>query len=214
MLLYLNAAFAGFLILSNILAVKLFSFGTWAILPAAVIVYVFTYPITDVIGEVYGKEAARKTVIAGFITQIFASVFIFVAIQLPSAPFFQAQGEFETILNGSIRVTIASLLSYFISQNLDVTVFHKLKKKHGSEKLWLRNNLSTGASQLVDTSVFIFVAFYGTMPMAALLGLVATQYVFKIIVAIIDTPLVYLLVKLCRKEESKGNPSLTYSATN
>ncbi|MDZ5473509.1 queuosine precursor transporter [Bacillus sp. 31A1R] len=211
MLLYLNAAFAGFLILSNILAVKLFSLGSWAVLPAAVIVYIFTYPITDVIGEVYGKDAARKTVIAGFITQIFASVFIFVAIQLPSAPFFQAQGEFETILNGSIRITIASLLSYFISQNLDVTVFHKLKEKHGDKKLWLRNNLSTGASQLVDTSVFIFVAFYGTMPTAALLGLIVTQYIFKICAAIIDTPIVYWLVKVCRKEEGKASTSLTYN---
>ncbi|MFE8701442.1 queuosine precursor transporter [Cytobacillus sp. FJAT-54145] len=204
MLLYLNAAFAGLLILSNILAVKLFSFGSWAVLPAAVIVYVFTYPITDIIGEVYGKEAARKTVLAGFVTQIIASLFIFVAIHLPSAPFFQAQVEFETILSGSIRITIASLLSYFISQNLDVFVFHKLKEKHGSNKLWLRNNLSTVLSQLIDTSVFIMVAFYGTMPMGALLAMILTQYVFKFIVAIIDTPLVYWFVKLCKKENEKA----------
>jgi queuosine precursor transporter len=200
MLLYLNAAFTGLLILSNILAVKLFSLGGWAMLPAAVIVYVFTYPITDIIGEVYGKEAARKTVLAGFITQIFAGIFIYAAIQLPAAPFFEAQSEFETILSGSFRVTIASLLSYFISQNLDVFVFHKLKEKHGSKKLWLRNNLSTVTSQLIDTTVFIFVAFYGTMPISALIGLVLTQYAFKFTVALLDTPLVYLFVKLCKKE--------------
>lgn len=204
MLLYLNAIFTGLLILSNILAVKLFSIGTWAILPAAVIVYVFTYPITDIIGEVYGKEAARKTVIGGLITQVFAAVFIFIAIQLPSAPFFQLDSEFESILSGSFRITIASLVSYFISQNLDVFVFHKLKDKHGSQKLWLRNNASTSLSQLADTTIFIMIAFYGTMPFMALLGLVATQYLFKLTAAIIDTPLVYWIVSICKKEQAKG----------
>jgi uncharacterized integral membrane protein (TIGR00697 family) len=209
LLLYLNAAFTGLLILSNILAVKLFSLGTWAILPAAVIVYVFTYPITDVIGEVYGREAARKTVLAGFVTQILAGIFIYAAIHLPAAPFFEAQAEFETILNGSFRITIASLLSYLVSQNLDVTVFHKLKEKHGSEKLWLRNNLSTIFSQLVDTTVFIVVAFYGTMPIMALFGLIVTQYLFKFLVAVLDTPIVYFLVKLCKKEKQTANVQMS-----
>ncbi len=202
MLLYLNAAFAGLLILSNILAVKLFSLGSWAILPAAVIVYVFTFPITDIIGEVYGKEAARKTVLAGFVTQVLAAIFIFAAIHLPSAPFFGAQAEFETILNGSFRVTIASLISYLVSQNLDVFVFHRLKEKHGSKKLWIRNNLSTASSQLIDTSVFILIAFYGTMPLGALLGMIATQYIFKFIVAVADTPFVYLFVRMAKKERA------------
>ena len=93
MLLYLNGAFVGLLILSNILAVKLFSINEWAVLPAAVIVYVFTFPITDTIAEVYGKEAARQTVMAGFITQLAALAFIFAAIHLPSAPFFCGPGS-------------------------------------------------------------------------------------------------------------------------
>ena len=123
------------------------------------------------------------------------------AIQLPSAPFFQMQTEFESILSGSFRIILASLISYLISQNLDVFVFHKLKEKHGESKLWLRNNLSTVLSQLFDTSIFILIAFYGTMPFGALLGLIATQYAFKFIFALIDTPLVYLFVRLCKKEK-------------
>ena len=204
MLLYLNSLFVGLLILSNILAVKLFSLGDWAVLPAAVIVYVFTYPITDVIGEVYGKEAARTTVRAGLLTQIFALVFIAAAINLPSAPFFGMQPEFESILSGSFRITIASLISYFISQNLDVSVFHRLKAKHGNDKLWLRNNSSTLLSQLADTTIFISIAFFGTMPLTALLALIGTQYLFKLIVAIVDTPIVYLLVRFARKEKESG----------
>ena len=156
MLYYLNGLFVGLLILSNILAVKLFSIGSWIVLPAAVIVYVFTYPILDVITEVYGKKAARRTVLTGFVTQLFAIVFIWIAIQLPAASFYEHQQSFEIIFTAGFRVTIASLIAYLVSQNLDVFIFDKLKKRHGEKKLWLRNNASTMASQLVDTSIFFY----------------------------------------------------------
>ncbi|OZU88154.1 transporter [Virgibacillus indicus] len=200
MFVYLNALFVGLLIVSNILGVKLFSIGEF-ILPAAVIVYVATFMITDVIGEVYGKDAARKIVQAGFFTQIIVMIFVFIAIELPAAPVFGSQSEFETILGGSFRVMLASLLSYFTSQNLDVSIFHRLKNKHGEKKLWLRNNVSTITSQLVDTTIFITVAFWGTVPFTVLLGMIVTQYVFKFCVALIDTPIVYLLVRMAKKSK-------------
>lgn len=211
MLLYLNGAFVGLLILSNILAVKLFSLGSWAVLPAAVIIYVFTYPILDTITEVYGKDMARKTVTAGLVTQIMAIIFIFITIKLPAASFYEFQPEYETIFTAGFRVTIASLLSFLISQNLDVTVFHRLKERHGEKKLWIRNNASTMISQLVDTTIFISIAFYGTIPFTALLGLILTQYVFKFIVAILDTPLVYLLVRLCKRDVERNEQTQTAS---
>jgi queuosine precursor transporter len=198
MFVYLNALFVGLLILSNILGVKLFSIGDY-VLPAAVIVYVVTYLITDVIGEVYGKDAARKTVRAGFFTQVIALVFIFIAIQLPAAPVFGSQEEFQLILGGSFRVILASLLSYVVSQHLDVYIFHRLKAKHGEKKLWLRNNLSTMTSQLIDTSIFITVAFAGIVPTSVLFTMILTQYVFKFIVAVIDTPIAYVLVKMAKR---------------
>jgi len=203
LLLYLNSLFVGLLLLSNIISVKLFHIGGIIILPAAVIVYVFTYPLTDVIGEVYGKEAAQRTVKAGFFTQMVASIFIFLSIKLPPAPFFEFQSEYETILSGGFRIIMASLLAYLASQNIDVHIFHKLRDRYNGKKLWLRNNASTLTSQLVDTSIFITIAFYGTMPLNALITLIFTQYAFKAIVAILDTPLVYLLVALSRKYEGK-----------
>lgn len=202
MILYLNGIYVGLLILANIVAVKLFSVGDFAILPAAVIIYVFTYPIIDVIVEVYGKKEGQRTVKAGLIMQILAIVFITIAIQLPAAPVFGNQESFETILSGSFRVILASLISYAISQNLDVYVFNRLKSKHGEKKLWLRNNASTMLSQLIDTTIFITIAFYGTMPIAVLGGLIITQYIFKFFASILVTPLVYLLVHFVRKQES------------
>ena len=204
MLYYLNGLFVGLLILSNILAVKLFSVGSWIVLPAAAIIYVCTYPILDVITEVYGKKAAHRTVLSGFLTQVFAIMFIWIAIQLPAAPYYEHQQAFETIFTAGFRVTIASLVAYLVSQNLDVMIFNKLKNRHGDKKLWIRNNASTMASQLVDTTIFITIAFYGIMPLGALLTLIATQYVFKFVVAILDTPIVYLLVSVCRKTEAKN----------
>ncbi len=199
MYIYLNGLFVGLLILSNIISVKLFSVGEF-ILPAAAIVYVVTYLITDVIGEVYGKEAAMKTVKAGFLTQVIALVYVFASIHLPAAANFGMQAEYELILGGSFRVMLASLLAYLVSQRIDVAIFHKLKKQHGNKKLWLRNNLSTMSSQLLDTSIFIVVAFVGTVPTNILIGMIVTQYVFKFMVAILDTPITYLLVRLANKE--------------
>jgi uncharacterized integral membrane protein (TIGR00697 family) len=203
MLYYLNGLFVGLLILSNVLAVKLFSIGDWIVLPAAVIIYVFTYPILDVITEAYGKEAARRTVLTGFLAQVLAIGFIWIAIKLPAASFYENQESFELIFTAGFRVTIASLAAYLVSQNLDVTIFDKLKKRHGRKKLWIRNNLSTMASQLVDTAIFITIAFYGTMPLGVLIGMIFSQYIFKFIVAILDTPVVYALVAICRRAEKK-----------
>lgn len=201
MILYLNGIFVGLLILANIVAVKLFSIGDWAILPAAVIIYIFTYPIIDVIVEVYGKKEGRRTVQAGLVTQILALIFISIAIQLPAAPVFNHQESFQTILNGSFRVILASLIAYAVSQNLDVFVFNRLKTIHGKKKLWLRNNASTMLSQLIDTTIFITIAFYGTMPIEVLGSLIMTQYVFKFFASILLTPVVYLLVHLIRRQE-------------
>jgi queuosine precursor transporter len=203
MILYLNGIFVGLLILANIVAVKLFSIGSLAILPAAVIIYIFTYPIVDAIVEVYGKKEGRRTVQAGLITQILALIFIAITVHLPAAPVFKEQQSFETILNGSFRVIVASLISYAVSQNLDVFVFNKLKSIHGQKKLWLRNNASTMLSQLADTTIFIVIAFYGTMPTAVLGNLILTQYIFKFLASIINTPFVYLLVMIIRKKDAK-----------
>lgn len=199
MIFYLNGMFVGLLILANIVAVKLFSIGDTFILPAAVIVYIFTYPLIDVIVEVYGKKEGQRTVKAGLITQILALIFIAITVHLPAAPVFKDQASFETILNGSFRVILASLISYTVSQNLDVFVFNKLKKRHGDKKLWLRNNASTMLSQLIDTTIFITIAFYGTMPIGILGTLIMTQYMFKFFAAIMTTPIVYILVNLARR---------------
>lgn len=196
---YLLGLFVGLLIISNVISAKLFMIGS-IVLPVAALVYVFTYPITDMVSEIYGKKKAQELIKVGLVAQLVILGVLLIAINLPPAPFFELQDQYATILGSGIRIIIASLSAYTISQFIDVQVFHKLKQKHGEEKLWLRNNASTLTSQFVDTTIFIVIAFYGVMPTGALISLVATQYLFKVAVAVLDTPLVYLGVNWLKKE--------------
>lgn len=200
----LNAIFCVLLILANILASKIVQLGIFTI-PAAVVAYPFTFLITDIIGELWGKNEANKTVRNGLICQIFALILTFCAIHLPVAPFADNQSQFISILGGSIRVTIASLVGYLCSQSWDVWVFHKIRnsyiKKHNTTAggRWLWNNGSTMTSQIIDTAIFITVAFYGVVP--NILTMIISQYVIKFIIALCDTPIFYLLTGKAKTKE-------------
>ena len=192
-LIVLNGFFVMSLLVSNVTASKIISIGN-LIVPAAVVAYAITFLCTDVIGELYGKEEANKTVRLGFILQLFSIGLLYVAIKLPPAPFMIEYNEvFQQVLGQSLRVVIASLIAYAISQFNDVYIFHKLKDIHGSKHKWLRNNLSTITSQLIDTSIFITIAFYGIVP--NLWALILGQFTIKVVLALLDTPFFYLLTK-------------------
>lgn len=192
-LIVLNGFFVMSLLVSNVTASKIISIGN-LIVPAAVVAYAITFLCTDVIGELYGKEEANKTVRLGFILQLFSIGLLYVAIKLPPAPFMVEYNEvFQQVLGQSLRVVIASLIAYTISQFNDVYIFHKLKDIHGSKHKWLRNNLSTITSQLIDTSIFITIAFYGVVP--NLWALILGQFTIKVVLALLDTPFFYLLTK-------------------
>jgi uncharacterized integral membrane protein (TIGR00697 family) len=216
MLFYLTALFSGLLVLSNILGIKIFAAGSF-MLPAAVVVYMVTFLITDVIGEVYGKKMAKRTIRAGFLTQVVALFFIYLAIELPPAPTFGMQNEYEMILGGSFQLILASLISYIVSQNIDVAIFHNLKEKHGRRKLWLRNNASAAVTQFVDTTLFILIGFWGIIPFEGLISMIIMQYIAKFIIMLFDTPIVYILVHFARKyrvreKEENEHQDLAYSA--
>ena len=101
------------------------------------------------------------------------------------------------------RIVLASMIAYLISQNNDVLVFHLLKKVTKDKHLWLRNNGSTMISQALDSAVFVSIAFAGTVPGGVLWELIYVQYVIKLGIAVVDTPLVYGLVGLIRRIEGK-----------
>ncbi len=187
----LVALFVLALAAANIVASKIIVlFGIAA--PSGIIVYPITFAVTDVVSEVYGKRRAKRVVWIGFGMMILLLIIVQGAIFLPPAPFYRHQEAFRSILGASSRIIVASLVAYLASQTCDVTLFHFWREVTGRRHLWIRNNLSTMTSQLVDTVLFIFIAFYGTYGLKDCLGLIGGQYLFKVAFAILDTPFVYL----------------------
>ncbi|MCD6127050.1 MAG: queuosine precursor transporter [Methanomicrobia archaeon] len=182
------------LIISNITAVKIVSYGK-LVFPAAVLAYAVTFLFTDVYSEIWGKKEANTLVRIGFLCNILALFLIRFSIILRPASFYD-QSSFVNVLGGSSRIILASMTAYLISQHHDVWAFHFWRDKTKGKYLWIRNNASTMVSQLLDTSIFIFLAFYGNAPILTMIG---SQYLIKLIIAAIDTPFCYIFVRWCRE---------------
>ena len=178
-------------ILANIQVVKLVSlFGITSTLGN--IVYASAFLVTDILSENHGKEDAKQAVYIGFFSLIVTTVIMNLALQFTPHPDDFAQGALETIFTVMPRLAVASLIAYGISQSHDVWAFHWWSQRTKGKHLWLRNNLSTMVSQALDSSVFTFVAFYGTVPTGTLWEIFISTYILKFIVAACDTPFVYL----------------------
>ncbi|GAB4376267.1 MAG: queuosine precursor transporter [Calditrichia bacterium] len=156
------------------------------------ILYGSIFLATDLLGDVYGKKEARQGVWLGFFSLIFMTIAMQLAIQFqPHASDFSHEA-LTTIFGFIPRIVLASLVAYLISQHHDVWAFHFWKNKTGGKYLWLRNNASTWVSQAIDSVVFVFIAFYGVFEKNVLLSILGTTYAIKILVALLDTPIVYL----------------------
>ena len=175
--------------MANILASKIITFLWWSV-PGGVIVFSTTFLLTDMISEFYGKKEAKRAVWAGFFASILYIFSTLIVMYWQPAPFWQNQEAFASVLGLSFRITIASLLTYLISQFNDVYLYHWIKKKTKGKHLWLRNCGSTLVSQALDTVIFITIAFYGLFP---ILPMMIGLYVVKVLVALIDTPFLYIV---------------------
>jgi len=197
---YLIALVSALVVMANIFANKIVQFGFFVV-PAGVIVYSMTFFITDIISEKWGKEKARITVWAGFFSSLVLIVSVYIVRQWQPAVYATEISEmFGRVLALTPRITIASFIAYLLSQHHDVWAFHFLKKKTKGRYLWLRNNISTIMSQLIDSVIFIVIAFYGVFPV---LALILGQWAAKIIIALIDTPFIYCTVWLMDKIKPK-----------
>ena len=197
---YLIGIMAALAITANILATKIVMFGPFTV-PAGVIVFSMMFLITDILSEKWGKKTARKAVWIGFYANVVFVISVLIAINWPSALFATEIAEkFKDVLSLTPRIVIAGWIAYLISQNHDVWAFDFWKKKTKGKHLWFRNNASTIVSQLIDSVIFITIAFYGVFP---ILPLILGQWIVKIIIAILDTPFMYLIVSLIDKIKVK-----------
>jgi queuosine precursor transporter len=196
--------FVTLLLVANIISVKLIGVGAWVV-PAGVIVYPFTFLLTDVIAELYGRRVASRVIWTGFAVSILMVIFVYLARIIPPAGFWEGQAAFDVTLGMVPRIVLASMFAYLISQHHDVMAFHFWRRKTGARHLWLRNNASTMVSQAIDTALFISIAFWGILPASVIFNMMLTQYLIKLGIAALDTPFCYLLVGLLRGRVGNGD---------
>ena len=194
LLLLLSALFGGVLIVGVAVGSKLIGvFGVIA--SASAFTYPFTFLITDTVAEVWGKQQARRVVLGGFGALVVAFVVIQLVLLVPGAELWENEAGFNAAFGLSLRLIVAGTLAYLVSQLHDVWAFHFWRRITAGRHLWLRNNASTAVSQLIDTAIFVGLGFGGVAPLWQLfLG----QFLLKVALAVLDTPLLYGTVALIR----------------
>ena len=209
--LYLAVLFITSLVVSNLIFQKFFYWHPFEIslfgnqlfeLSVGILPYPITFLITDLISEIYGKKKANDVVVAGIFASFFSMGIILIANWVPamdSSPIDDAL--FNQVFALSPVAVFASMIAYLLAQLIDIRIYHFWKNLTKGKMLWLRNNFSTFSSQLVDTVLVIgLLSVFGILDWSLFWGLVLSGFFFKILVAIFDTPLLYLFVSLFRKK--------------
>ena len=158
------------------------------------IIYGTSFLATDILSEKYGKKEARRGVYMGMFVLLVTAVLMTVSIQFIPHESDWVQGSLESIFGIVPRIAVASLIAYFISQMHDTWAYSFWKKK--SDHIYVRNNLSTLVSQLIDSVIFTFIAFWGLYESEVFISILITTYLFKVIVAVLDTPFIYIAKKI------------------
>ena len=188
-------------ILANIEALKMVDmFGLSVTLGNAL--YASNFVVTDILSENYDKESANKAVNIGlFVTIVWVLATQLILMFEPNSLDFINRSLIE-IFGFMPRIAMASIFTYAVAQKIDVVLYHKVWEKTNkifkdtNKGLWLRNNISTLTSQFIDTTIFTLIAFAGTVSFEELVSLIFTTYVLKAVVAVLDTPVLYIAKKI------------------
>lgn len=208
--LYLAALFITSLVVSNLIFQKFFYWHPFDLevlgfrlfeLSVGILPYPITFLITDIISEIFGKKSANQVVIAGIFASFFSIGILLVASEVPAistSPVDDA--TFHKVFAMSPLAVLASMIAYLSAQFVDIRIYHFWKTLTKGKHLWLRNNFSTFASQIIDsTAVILLLCIFGLLPWEIFWGLVVSSVLFKILVAAFDTPFLYLFVGIIRK---------------
>lgn len=187
------------LIAANTLGLKLmpFIFGTH--LSVAVFSFPVVFLMTDVIGEVYGKDIARLFVLAGCISTFLFIAYSLISLASPWSPDgVWVQVGYNQVFGVSLRIALASLAAFVVGEYQDVVAFFFFQAKTGGNYFWLRSNLSNAWSQFLDTVIFMLIAFLGVYPFPVLCSIILTWWVYKVLMGVLYTPLSYIGIALLR----------------
>jgi hypothetical protein len=175
-------------LIANVTASKPIQLGS-IVVPAAIFIYTLNFTLIDLINESFGKQGARKVILAAFIANLLLAAYVQLAVVLPPASFYSGQEAFARVLGSTPRIVFASLTAYLISSVIDTEIF-ALWRAHVHGLKWTRVLVSNAISTWVDSVIFISLAFYGTLPIWIL---IKGQYVVKMAITIGSLPLIYLV---------------------
>ena len=164
------------------------------------VLYGSTFFATDVLSEVYGKREARRSVWFGFVAMGLVVVWMQFGLGFVPGPEDMAHDSLATVFGLLPRVAAGSLIAYLVAQHHDILAFHFWKARTRGRFLWLRNCASTMVSQAIDSALFCFIALWGLYDTGTWLEILATTYILKWVVALLDTPFIYLAIRLHRPE--------------
>tara|TARA_Y100001970_G_scaffold74946_1_gene94969 strand:- start:103 stop:786 length:684 start_codon:yes stop_codon:yes gene_type:complete len=163
--------------------------------------YPITFIVTDVISELYGKKKANQVVTVGLIASMFMLIIVTVSDMIPSAPFGIGSDIFSKVFGLSSAAVFASMMAYLFAQYVDVRLFHFWKKITDGKHLWLRNNASTIFSQFIDTAVvLLLLCYFNVIGWDMFYQLLLNGFLFKVIFAALDTPIIYGILFFVRKK--------------
>jgi len=205
--LILSGVFIAGLVASNLIFKKFFSYYSWSspeqnlVVSVGIIAYPITFLVTDLVSELYGRQKAQALVLSGLVVSLFVVVLVYAADSVTAIDGSPVNDStFKTVFGNTPAAIISSMVAYLLAQFIDVRIFHFWKRYTKGKYLWLRNNLSTIPSQIIDTSVVLLVLCYaGEIEWQKYWPYLMAGVIFKSIVALIDTPVLYLLVYYARK---------------
>ncbi len=196
--LLLGGLFITALVSCNLIANKFVSvdlgFGVFT-LSAGVLPYPITFLVTDLLSEIYGRRKTNQVVWVGFVSSLFVLFILWLGHLFPAidqSPV--SQDEYASVFRNSWKVILSSMIAYLAAQFVDIRLYHFWKSLTKGKHLWLRNNFSTILSQLLDTTLVIFILFAGQLNFSQMGPMVLDGWLFKVLCALADTALLYLLV--------------------
>ena len=203
--LILGALFISSLVVSNLIFQKFFYWDFFGIytfeISVGILPYPITFLITDIISEVYGKRKANQVVTAGIFASFFSMLIVYVAGNVPATEWSPINNAlFNTVFGATAIAVLASMMAYLLAQYIDIQIFHVWKRLTKGKHLWLRNNFSTFLSQFVDTFTVLFLlCSFGKISWSLFSVLLASGFLFKVMVAALDTPFLYAAAYALRK---------------
>ncbi|MEM1239542.1 MAG: queuosine precursor transporter [Cyanobacteria bacterium P01_H01_bin.26] len=198
----ITALFVTVLLISNVASTKIVDFGVFTF-DGGTLLFPLSYIFGDILTEVYGYSRSRKVIWTGFIAALIMSVTFMVVGALPSAADWPHQAAYDQILGLTPRIVTASLIAYIAGVFSNSFILAKLKVVTQGRQLWLRTISSTLVGQVLDTAVFIAIAFWGLFPPSLMVTLIVSNYVFKCGVEILFTPVTYWLTGWLKREENE-----------